>query len=215
MKMTRGLPTIVAALLGAAQLAGCSALCIRAGASSGASGPSAEHPYRSVDGKRYISGPYGSAKDIAAVVQKIERHSTPRQVSVRGIRLTNVPAFSFIAVYRYTFPQACGAAHFEVIRGGGIEILEYDDPQPGAAPIKIRDYVHGPSPFVAPGLWGPYDSSSNAPAILVPGVARAGGMGLMRGAYAIGWVTTLSPRQQAVLGERYQQAVQHAARCRI
>ncbi|MGA7801929.1 MAG: hypothetical protein WCC36_14070 [Gammaproteobacteria bacterium] len=211
--MAQRTAVLIAAWLGCAQLAGCGAVRQPGTGQQIAAAPGPEQPYRTVGGKRYISGPYGSARDVTAVISMIEHHSVPQQLSVRGVDLPDVPAYSFISVYRHTFPKDCGALRFQLFKGDGIEILEYDDRQVGTTPVKIRDYVQGPGPFVGPGLWGPYDSTSNAPVILLPGSARQGGMGLMKGTYAIGWVTTLSPTQQVTLGKDYQQAVRRAAQC--
>lgn len=211
--MIRRTAVLITGLLSVGQLVGCASAPQRGTGQQPAAGQANGQPYRSEGGKRYISGPYGNPHDISAVIDTIEHRSTPQQVSVRGVNLTDVPAYSFISVYRYRFPRACGGQRFQLFKGDGIEILEYDDTQTGAAPVKIRDYVQGPGPFVGPGLWGPYDSTSNAPTILVSGTARQGGMGLMKGTYAIGWLTTLSTAQQVALGKDYQRAVRLAARC--
>lgn len=211
--MARSTALLITALVSFAQLTGCATISSPALTAPNATTAPVRQPYRFLGGNRYISGPYGSAADIETVIARIERRSPRRKISVRGVELTDLPAYSFIDVYSYTFPRNCGKSHFQVFKGDGIEILEYDDKIAAGGPVQIRDYVRGPSPFVGPGLWGPYDSSSNAPAILVPGTARQGGMGLMHSTYAIGWLTTLSPHQQAVLGHSYERAVERAARC--
>ncbi len=202
--------TLCVLLLTGLLTAGCST---RTAPLPGASASNGVRPYIIVNGKRYLSGPYGNEADIKRVVSTIQSHSQAQQLSARGFNLPNSSPYAFISVYDFRFPDDCGAGHFRYYQSEGASILEYEDHTPGNHVVKIRDYLTGPGPFVGAGLWGALDSTSDSPLILLSGSADQGGMGLMSGAYQIGWVTTLSHKDQERLGQEYAAALSRAAAC--
>lgn len=198
-----------ALLWGAIQLSG----CVPGAARSGSAAVDGERPYVIVKGKRYLSQPYGTGADIRRVVAIIRTSSQAERLSARGFNLSNASPYAFILVYSYHFPAACGGYRFRYYQGSGVRILEYDDRVSADHTVKIRDYLTGPGPFIGAGVWGPLDSTSDSPLILLSGKSDQGGMGLMSGSYQIGWVTTLSHDDQKRLGGEYAAAVRRAGAC--
>jgi len=172
-------------------------------------------PYIVFDGKRYMTGPYGEPDAIKGVIAALKRHGRSKSVSARALALPNTPASLVFRIYAFQFPEECGAHQFNVLDGGQFLILEYHHLQEDDELVQIRDYVRGPNPFVASGLWGPYDHTSDAKLdmCLLPGNSRVDGFGFMKAGYEIGWVTTLAKWKQVDLGVVYKEAVGAANGC--
>ena len=173
-----------------------------------------DRPYIVLEDKRYVSGPYGDKDDIMQVVEAVKQNSTPVHLSNRAVNLPNKPPNLSLAVYSYVTPPECGAYKFHVYEGDQLEILQYDLEQ-GIEPTIIRDYIVGPTQFVAAGLWGPYDhtESTAMEMCLLPGNSAKDGGGLMEGNYEIGWITNITDWKQAELGNEYASAVKVTSRC--
>jgi nucleoid-associated protein YgaU len=216
------LPRILFATGLAAQLYGCAAPPAR---QPGPSDPFAtaertadisapDRKYIVLGSKRYISGPYGDKNDIMAVIDAVKKNSTPVHISNRAVKLPNKPANLSLAVWSYVTPPECGGYQFHVYEGDQLQILQYDL-EDGLEPTIIRDYTVGPTQFVAPGLWGPYDhtESTALEMCLLPGNSAKDGGGLMEGNYEIGWITNITDWKQAELGNEYASAVKRTAQC--
>lgn len=173
-----------------------------------------KRPYIVFDNKRYISGPYGDQDEISSLVDTIKGNSTPVTVSNRSINLPNKAANLMLTVYDYTAPDACGGHSFHVYEGDELQILQFDYPTERDITC-IRDYTQGPTPFVSPGLWGPYDHTDETAMdmCLLAGDADKDGMGLLEGGYEIGWITNIVDWKQAELGNEYANAVSTTNRC--
>ena len=176
--------------------------------------PTSDRNYIVLGSKRYISGPYGDKDDILRVIDAVKKNSTPMHISNRAVNLPNKPANLSLTVWSWVMPPECGGYQFHVYEGDQLQILQYDDEE-GLEPTIIRDYTVGPTQFVAPGLWGPYDhtESTALEMCLLPGNSAKDGGGLMEGNYEIGWITNITDWRQAELGNEYASAVKRAAQC--
>jgi nucleoid-associated protein YgaU len=173
-----------------------------------------DRPYIVLEDKRYVSGPYGDKDDVMQVVEAVKQNSTPVHLSNRAVNLPNKPPNLSLDVYSYVTPPECGGYKFHVYEGDQLEILQYDLEE-GIEPTIIRDYIVGPTQFVAAGLWGPYDhtESTAMEMCLLPGNSAKDGGGLMEGNYEIGWITNITDWKQAELGNEYASAVKMTSRC--
>lgn len=172
-------------------------------------------PYVVFETKRYLSGPYGEPDAIQEIIGGLKRHGTSRLVSARALGFPNTPANLSFRIHALQFPDQCGAHQFHVYEGDQFLILEYHQLRRDDELVQIRDYVRGPNPFVAAGLWGPYDHTSDGKLdmCLLPGSSSSDGLGLMKGGYEVGWVTTLAKWKQVELGVDYRRAVGETSRC--
>jgi phage tail protein X len=176
--------------------------------------PTSDRKYIVLGSKRYISGPYGDKNDIMQVIAAVKKNSTPVHISNRAVNLPNKPANLSLTVYSYVTPAECGSYQFHVYEGDQLQILQYDL-EDGLEPTIIRDYTVGPTQFVAPGLWGPYDhtESTALEMCLLPGNSAKDGGALLEGNYEIGWITNITDWKQAELGNEYASAVKRTAQC--
>jgi nucleoid-associated protein YgaU len=176
--------------------------------------PTPDRKYIVLGNKRFISGPYGDKDDIMQVIDAVKKNSTPAHISNRAVNLPNKPANLTLTVYSYVTPPECGGYRFHVYEGDQLQILQYDYEE-GLEPTIIRDYTVGPTQFVAPGLWGPYDhtESTALEMCLLPGNSAKDGGALQEGNYEIGWITNITDWKQAELGNEYASAVNRTARC--
>lgn len=173
-----------------------------------------DRPYLILDKKRYVSGPYGDEQEVRRLIETIKLSSEPVELSNRVVDLPNKPANQILTVYDYQTPDECGSQIFRVYEGDELQILQYDY-QDYKETIHIRDYTHGPTPFVTAGLWGPYDHTDKTALemCLLAGDSEEDGMGLMEGGYEIGWITNIVDWKQAELGTAYANAVSTTNQC--
>lgn len=157
------------------------------------------------------SGHYGDSDAVQATISMVKLQGREAHLSSRAIRLPERP-LGEISVYGYQFPPACGAHEFRVLEADGTQILEYRFATPDGESQAIRDYIKGPSPFVAPGLWTAYDHTEDSISTMKSQV-EARGDRLFKGVYSQGLVTGLADVEQRALGSAYQQALGDAFAC--
>lgn len=166
---------------------------------------------------RFMSGPYGTEENINTIVRLANATSAPLEVSTRTLDLPNKPLNESVRVYKLAIAPACGDAELYLFEGHKLKILQYEFIDSRGRSQQIRDYLEGPDPFTAPGLWGPYDHTTNSVCqmYMLMGDGEEDGMGLLDSSYAIGWMTSLSESEQWLLGTEYDQAMARLANCLV
>jgi hypothetical protein len=157
------------------------------------------------------SGHYGDLDAVHATISTVKLQGQETHLSSRAVRLPERP-LGEIAVYGYQFPPGCGAHEFRVLEADGTQILEYRFATANGDTQTIRDYIRGPSPFVAPGLWSAYDHTEDSISTMRSQVEQRGDR-LFKGVYSQGLVTGLADVDQRKLGSAYQQAIGDAYAC--
>jgi hypothetical protein len=156
-------------------------------------------------------GQYGNADAVEATISTVKLQGHEDLLSSRAVRLPERP-LGQIAVYGYRFPPSCGAHEFRVYEAEGTQILEYRFADQHGRTQAIRDYIQGPSPFAAPGLWTAYDHTENSISTMKSQVEQRGDR-LFKGVYSRGLVTGLADAEQRALGAAYQRAIGDAYAC--
>jgi len=173
--------------------------------------PPYERPYRKLDGKRMVSGPYGEADAILKIAAETKHSGEKRRVSVRGLKLPSNYDSSFIDLYQHQFPADCGGIKYSYYEGDNFKALGYHyvDGQ------VIIDSLESFNPFVAPTLWGPYDQILGADVFMhvMMGDDRKDGMHFHNGAHFIGLTPLLSEEEYASYGTQYKNAIQQTLTC--
>jgi hypothetical protein len=103
-----------------------------------------------VDGKRFITNPYGETESILAVAAETKSKRALKRVSTSGIKMPQGYFCDYINRYQYTYPNDENFSYYE---GDGFGALGYhaDDGK------VVLDVLVGGGAFAAPKLWGPYD----------------------------------------------------------
>lgn len=161
-----------------------------------------------------VSGepPYGAASDVREAIDLVKTAGTATVISSRALRLPSHP-LSAVTAFDYLFPETCGGHRFRVYELSDIQILEFEYAASDGRRYVIRDYISGPNPFIAPGLWTAYDHTEDSVAdmSLQFGIR---GSGILRGTYSQGPVTGLELQAQHTLGRAYDRALRDTAGCR-
>ena len=157
------------------------------------------------------SGRYGLMAEISSTVASVKARGTLRLMGSQAVRLPSV-LLDPISSYEYQYPVACGAYVFRVLESSDIQILEYSHLRQDGMVFVIRDYLTGPSPFIAPGLWTSYDhTSQDIPDMMTRYIETASR--LTPRIYSAGPVTGLATMTQEELGVAYREALDGASHC--
>lgn len=154
---------------------------------------------------------YGDKHTVEVAIGAIKSQGKMDRLSSRAIRLPEQP-LGEIVVFGYRFPATCGAHEFRVYEAKDLQVLEYQYALENGDSHTIRDYVTGPSPFVAPGLWSAYDHTADSISTMTSELAERGD-GLFKGVYSRGLVTGLPDREQRTLGYAYEEALKEVSNC--
>jgi len=185
------------AVVAGALASGCSAITERLGA----------RELRNAD----TSGQYGLMAEISSTVASVKAKGATRLMGSHAVRLPS-PLLDPISSYEYQYPMACGAYVFRVLESSDTQILEYSHLRQDGTVFVIRDYLAGPSPFIAPGLWTSYDhTSQDIPEMMARYIETASR--LTPRIYSAGPVTGLATMTQQELGLAYREALDGASRC--
>lgn len=154
---------------------------------------------------------YGDKNAVEVAIGTIKSQGKMDRLSSRAVRLPEQP-LGEIVVFGYQFPAACGAHEFRVYEAKDMQVLEYRYALENGESQAIRDYVAGPNPFVAPGLWSAYDHTADSISSMTSELADRGDR-LFKGVYSRGLVTGLPDPEQRALGYAYAQALDEVSTC--
>jgi len=157
------------------------------------------------------SASYGNENSVQTTIDVVKMQGDSRRVSSMAVRLPERP-LGEIAVYTHRYPDSCGGHEFRVYEATETQILEYSYAGRDGKSHLIRDYVTGPSPFVAPGLWGAYDHTADSISTMTAKLEQRGDR-LFDGVYSQGLVTGLPNLEQRTLGNAYQKALNDISAC--
>ena len=157
------------------------------------------------------SARYGNESAVQATIDAVKLQGNAQRVSSMAIRLPKRP-LGEIAVYTHQYPEDCGSHEFRVFEAAETQILEYHHSGHDGKSHMIRDYVAGPSPFVAPGLWSAYDHTADSISTMTAKLEQRGDR-LFDGVYSQGFVTDLPNVEQRALGDAYQKALNDVSSC--
>lgn len=171
-----------------------------------------ERQYQNVGGARVFSGPYGQEPMIVAISQELKIRGEKKRVFTRGITMPQSYTYSSLDRYRYTVEDECGINHFSYYEGPDFMALGYVK---GPREILL-DVMAGGGPFVAPGIWGPYDQivpSRSKDMEMIMGDAQKDGLGPIKGGYMIGMKAKLRSYEMQDHGEFYGDKISTTSTC--
>lgn len=154
---------------------------------------------------------YGNESSVQATIGAVKLQGNSQRVSSMAVRLPERP-LGEIAVYTHQYPERCGGHEFRVYEASEMQILEYSYAGRDGKSHLIRDYVTGPSPFVAPGLWSAYDHTADSISTMAAKLEQRGDR-MFDGVYSQGLVTGLPNGEQRALGNAYQEALNDVSAC--
>ncbi len=171
-----------------------------------------EKAYQQVDGKRFVTKPFGEVQAILGVAAKIKAAGKMKRVSTRGITMPNQTTSSFVDRYDFKFSEECGGGKFSYYEADGFGALGYHQGKK-----VILDVLVGGGGFSSPKLWGPYDQvlNDNVQMHLMFGNGKTDGMGLLKSSYAIGQVPVMADEDFDDYGNSYSSGVDKTYSCLV
>lgn len=168
--------------------------------------------YKAVNGKRFVSEPYGETRAILAVAARVKQAGSMTRISTRRISMPHSYGGRILKRYDLRFPRACGGARFSYYEGEGFAALGLRRGE-----RVILDVLAGGGAFSAPRLWGPYDQvlqgRHKARLRLMSGDGKGDGMGLLKASYSVGMMTDMDRGDMRNLGDYYAGTVAATDTC--
>lgn len=154
---------------------------------------------------------FGAAADVLDTVAAVKSAGAVRAMSSRAIRLP-ARALEPLTTFEYRYAARCGGHAFRVIESGDTQILEYRHSLADGTEVHIRDYVAGPQPFIAPGVWGAFDHTADGVGEMSSEFVEMSTT-LLPTVYSKGLVTTLAGPLREQLGAAYRAALVEVRSC--